>query len=377
VLGEGVRELGGLHILGTERHESRRIDNQLRGRSGRQGDPGSSRFYVALEDDLMRIFGADKHMGIMEKLGLKDGEAIEHPLISRSIQNAQKRVEAHNFEIRKTLLDFDNVMNQQRQVIYSLRREAMESDSVEDLVREFIEDALEAELAPLTGSKAGPEEEEAVSALRQLEDIFHLSRIWPDGLPSGTVIPEFSRVREGVLEILDELKSTAPPMYEPILRYFLLEELDRHWKEHLLAMDQLRDGIGLRGYGQRDPKQEYKREGFAMFQEMILQIKLSVCRDLTWAKIQPAPEQGAPEESGHAGEQNSGEAPSRAEAAPSVRHPGPAGFRHRESRALSYSSGDAPRKAGTVRREDPKVGRNDPCPCGSGKKYKKCCGLKK
>ncbi|MDR2051718.1 MAG: preprotein translocase subunit SecA [Deltaproteobacteria bacterium] len=377
VLGEGVRELGGLHILGTERHESRRIDNQLRGRSGRQGDPGSSRFYVALEDDLMRIFGADKHMGIMEKLGLRDGEAIEHPLISRSIQNAQKRVEGHNFEIRKTLLDFDNVMNQQRQVIYSLRREAMESDSVEDLVLEFIEDALEAEFAPLARSRGELEEEQAVAALRNLDDIFHLTRIWPDGLPSGAAIPDLSQVREGVLGFLDELKATAPHMYEPILRYFLLEELDRHWKEHLLAMDQLRDGIGLRGYGQRDPKQEYKREGFAMFQEMILQIKISVCRDLTWAKIQPAPDSGASEKTGYAGGQSGGGGPPPEEIRTSAKRAGPAGFRHRENRALSYSSGGASPKAGTIRREDPKVGRNDPCPCGSGKKYKKCCGLKK
>ncbi|MDR2502930.1 MAG: preprotein translocase subunit SecA [Deltaproteobacteria bacterium] len=371
VLGDGVRELGGLHILGTERHESRRIDNQLRGRSGRQGDPGSSRFYVALEDDLMRIFGADKHMGIMEKLGLKDGEAIEHPLISRSIMNAQKRVEAHNFEIRKTLLDFDNVMNQQRQVIYALRRETMESESVEDTVREFLEDALEDELTPLAQSAEGMEEDERIAALRHLNDIFNLSRLMPGVRPEDMRLPGAQDVREALFGYLDEIKARVPDMYEPIMRYFLLEELDRHWKEHLLGMDQLRDGIGLRGYGQRDPKQEYKREGFAMFQEMLRQIKVSVCRDLAWAKIQiPGEDETSPyarmgEDAALAPEADAQEEKARQ-----------LGFKHKESRGLSYSGGAAPRKPATVKREEPKVGRNDPCPCGSGKKYKKCCGLK-
>ncbi len=386
VLGEGVRELGGLHILGTERHESRRIDNQLRGRSGRQGDPGSSRFYVALEDDLMRIFGADKHMGIMEKLGLKDGEAIEHPLVSRSIQNAQKRVEGHNFEIRKTLLDFDNVMNQQRQVIYSIRREAMESASTDGIVREFIEDVLDAEIGPLLETKNELDLEQAEAALQHLNDVFHISRIWPDGMPEGTTIPSIEEVREGVFAMLDDLKATAPEMYEPVLRYFLLEELDRCWKEHLLAMDQLRDGIGLRGYGQRDPKQEYKREGFAMFQEMILRIKTGVCRDLVWAKIQRPGEDrpegysevgnpdaaassgtaGSPAPSGEAS-QDAGHGQTQAAQAQQL------GFKHKESRSLSYSGSSQPQKT-TVKREEPKIGRNDLCPCGSGKKYKKCCG---
>ncbi|MDL2285711.1 preprotein translocase subunit SecA [Desulfovibrio sp. OttesenSCG-928-F07] len=380
-LGEGVRELGGLHILGTERHESRRIDNQLRGRAGRQGDPGSSRFYVALEDDLMRIFGADRHMGIMEKLGLKDGEAIEHPLISRSIQNAQKRVEGHNFEIRKTLLDFDNVMNQQRQVIYSIRREAMESTDIDSLIREFIEDVIDAEVAPLVEQRASLSLEEAEAALLQLNETFHISRLWPNGMPEGMTIPDTDIIRDGVFGMLDQLKASAPDIYEQVLRYFLLEELDRNWKEHLLAMDQLRDGIGLRGYGQRDPKQEYKREGFAMFQAMLGRIKMYVCRDLTWAQIQK-PSEAAPEgvhyaediEAAAAAIESDNTRPASTEEAPQAAEQGQQlGFRHKESRSLSYSAGSAP-KAATVKREEPKVGRNDLCPCGSGKKYKKCCG---
>lgn len=362
VLGEGVRELGGLHILGTERHESRRIDNQLRGRSGRQGDPGSSRFYVALEDDLMRIFGADKHMGIMEKLGLKNGEAIEHPLISRSIQNAQRRVEGHNFEIRKTLLDFDNVMNQQRQVIYSLRREAMESDNLDGLTREFLEDVLEAEFAALPGIKGGIDEEERSALLNGLNDVFNLGRIWPTGLPEGQILPEKAAVQKAVFGFLDNIKESAPDIYEPLLRYFILDELDRGWKEHLLGMDQLRDGIGLRGYGQRDPKQEYKREGFAMFQEMLLNIKTAVCRDLAWARLKLPGEGHEPQESPDGGAQAL---------------EGDMSLRHKESKLLSYSSGESASKPATVKREEPKVGRNDPCPCGSGRKYKKCCGMNK
>ena len=361
-LGEGVRELGGLHILGTERHESRRIDNQLRGRSGRQGDPGSSRFYVALEDDLMRIFGADKRMGMMEKLGLKDGESIEHPMISRAIMNAQKRVEGHNFEIRKTLLDYDNVMNQQRHVIYGLRREAMlaDPDTVENMIMEFVEDVFDSEYAPVESARGdlNPEENEAI--LQQLFTYFNLPRFYPEG--TGGAVPPREELEEKVKAAIADIKNSVPEMYIPILRYFLLEEIDRCWKEQLLAMDQLRDGIGLRGYGQRDPKQEYKRDGFAMFQGMLMQIRESVCRDLTWAKIQrPDPEAGEVD----------AEAEVKAEAEEKARTE----FRHKESRSLSYSAGaTAKKKPDPIKRDAPKVGRNDLCPCGSGKKYKKCCG---
>lgn len=366
-LGEGVRELGGLYILGTERHESRRIDNQLRGRSGRQGDPGSSRFYIALEDDLMRLFGADRHMKLMKTLGLKDGESIEHPLISRGIQTAQKRVEAHNFDIRKTLLDYDNVMNQQRTAIYTLRHDAMSAENVEPLVQEFINDALDMEYQPIHAAHGDLEGEQLDYVRGRLNDVFNLTRVWPEGHPEGKDLPEEEETRKAVDTILAELKKNAGPMYDSILRYFLLEELDRCWKEHLLAMDQLRDGIGLRGYGQRDPKQEYKREGFNMFQEMIHQIKECVTRDLTRARLQR-------EEPADATDAPSREAETPHEVLPSRSK---MEFKHKESKNLSYSGGDMPAKPTTVKREEPKVGRNDLCPCGSGKKYKKCCGMGK
>ena len=358
VLGEGVRELGGLHILGTERHESRRIDNQLRGRSGRQGDPGSSRFYLSLEDDLMRLFGSERIAGIMETLGLQEGESIEHRMISRAIENAQKRVEGHNFEIRKTLLDFDNVMNQQREVIYSLRRDTMMNEDSQEMVLEFLDDVLDDVYEPVRASRDTLEPEQEAVVLGRLVEILNLPRFW-----EGEGVPEQEETREGVIRVLDELKLAGPQVYRDILRYFLLEELDRCWKEHLLAMDHLRDGIGLRGYGQRDPKQEYKREGFAIFQDMLFRIRENVLKSVTHVRLQlePAPEQVERVE----------EAESEAQAASGME------FKHKERNTnLSYSGSDAPQQ-GTVKREAPKVGRNDDCPCGSGKKYKKCCGAGK
>jgi len=360
VLGEGVRELGGLHILGTERHESRRIDNQLRGRSGRQGDPGSSRFYLSLEDDLMRLFGSERIAGIMQTLGLEEGESIEHRMISRAIENAQKRVEGHNFEIRKTLLDFDNVMNQQREVVYSLRRATMLNEDAQDTVMEFLDDVIGDIYEPVFAAKGAlePEQEEFVAS--RLTEVFNLPRFWDkEGIPSE------EETKEGVLMILEGLKHAGIGVYRDILRFFLLEELDRCWKEHLLAMDQLRDGIGLRGYGQRDPKQEYKREGFALFQDMLFRMRENVFKSLTRVRLQLEPQPEAPEAPGE---------PGAKDAAPT-----PTEFKHKESKSsnLSYSGNEDSKQAGTVKREVPKVGRNDDCPCGSGKKYKKCCGMGK
>ena len=354
VLGDGVRELGGLHILGTERHESRRIDNQLRGRSGRQGDPGSSRFYLSLEDDLMRLFGSERISSVMQTLGLQEGESIEHRMISRAIENAQKRVEGHNFEIRKTLLDFDNVMNQQREVIYSMRRETMMTEDAEGMVLDFLDEIINDVYEPVFASRNSlePEQEELVQA--RLVEIFNLARFW-----NKETLPSEEETREGVLGILEDLKRAGIPLYRDILRYFILEELDRCWKEHLLAMDQLRDGIGLRGYGQRDPKQEYKREGFAMFQDMIYRIRENVLKSLTRVRLQLEP---IPLED-------------EAEEAPQPPKATPTEFKHKTSSSSSHSySNTEEARQGTVKRETPKVGRNDDCPCGSGKKYKKCCG---
>jgi preprotein translocase subunit SecA len=381
VLGDGVRELGGLYILGTERHESRRIDNQLRGRSGRQGDPGCSRFYLSLEDDLMRLFGSERISKIMETLGLKDGESIEHRMISHAIENAQKRVEGHNFEIRKTLLDYDNVMNQQREVIYSLRRDAINREDTEAAVMEFLDDTLNEMYSAYDAArgKLTPEEEEQLDA--RLQEVFNLKRVRPEDDP----LPAPGECRDCVQRILDEVKASAPEVYTDILRYFMLEELDRSWKDHLLNMDHLRDGIGLRGYGQRDPKQEYKSEGFAMFQEMLFSIQENLFKSLTRLRIQvEVPENAEPAETmPHSGEgvvpgDPAASAPDRTgDGRQDKKAVSP--FTHKDrSDKLNYSrSAGEPAKKVPQRRETPKIGRNDECPCGSGKKYKKCCGMGK
>ena len=367
VLGEGVLELGGLHILGTERHESRRIDNQLRGRSGRQGDPGSSRFYLSLEDDLMRLFGSERISGLMEKLGLKDGEAIENSMVTRAVENAQKRVEAHHFEIRKTLLDYDNVMNQQREVIYTLRRDMMVEEDLEPVLSEFRNDILDDAYTPLEQADTDTAVELRKALQARLADVFNLGRV----LEADAPVPDRAGCEECIHQIFQQLREEAGPLYQDILRYFLLEELDRTWKEHLRNMDALRDGIGLRGYGQKDPKLEYKREGFEMFQSMLFQIREGVFRALTRVHVQPAepaPAEGAVEEGNAPTEAPQQEAP---KAKPTL------SLRHKENDDLAYSGSQTTDAGNQPARAKPRVGRNDPCPCGSGKKYKKCCGMGK
>ncbi len=339
-LGQGVVDLGGLHILGTERHESRRIDNQLRGRSGRQGDPGSSRFYLALDDDLMRLFGSDRFSGLMERLGMEEGQSIENKMVSKAIENAQTRVENHNFDIRKQLLEFDDVMNQQREVIYSLRRELMHSQDLEPLVHEYLDDLLDDYYAPIQETKGKPDEETADLVRSRLEEIFAL----PQMRKGEKTLPEKDAMRQAVLDHLDTLKEATQGQNQEFLRFFLLDSLDRNWKEHLQNMDHLREGIGLRGYGQKDPKQEYKREGFEIFQEMLHIIREHAFRNLCRLRVQLVAEEE---------------------------------LKHEESPTnLNYSGGSQDTKKQPVRRSEPKVGRNDPCPCGSGKKFKKCCGAK-
>jgi preprotein translocase subunit SecA len=342
VLGEGVTDLGGLHILGTERHESRRIDNQLRGRSGRQGDPGSSRFYLALDDDLMRLFGSERIAKVMETLGMKEGEAIENKMITRAIENAQKRVEAHNFEIRKQLLDFDDVMNQQRTVIYAQRREIMSEPDVSEMVESFAEDLFDDFYGVLEEGKGDPDEETVQSVRARMDEIFNFKR-FDEFDREG--IPEREQARKWFDEIREYLKSAGGQQFNEIQRFFLLESLDRNWKEHLLNMDHLREGIGLRGYGQKDPKQEYKREGFELFQDMLYRIKENTLRSLSHLRITTE-----------------------------VREED---FQHEENTNIQLTgsdSGQGAAKGRTVKRDKPKVGRNDPCPCGSGRKFKKCCG---
>jgi preprotein translocase subunit SecA len=340
-LGEGVLELGGLHIIGTERHESRRIDNQLRGRSGRQGDPGSTRFYLALDDDLMRLFGSERIAGIMDKLGMEEGEPIENGMVTKAIENSQKKVEGHNFEIRKQLLDYDDVMNQQREVIYTLRRDIMNCEDMSEMTSEFLEELFENAFYPVEEAHGKPLDEETEEMVRvHLDELCGLSR----NEEFKEKLPTREQAEAWVNEILDMLKESSGEHYSEIQRYFMLEALDRNWKEHLLNMDHLREGIGLRGYGQKDPKHEYKREGFELFRDMLGRIKENTIRALCHLRIETEVREDE--------------------------------FQHKEKQSdLEYSDSESTEtKKKPKRRSEPKVGRNDPCPCGSGKKYKKCCG---
>ncbi len=364
-LGEGVEELGGLHILGTERHESRRIDNQLRGRSGRQGDSGSSRFYLSLEDNLMRIFGSERISTLMQKLGMSEGEAIENKFVSKAIENAQKKVEAHNFEIRKTLLDYDNVMNQQRTVIYDLRKDIILEEDIQPVVEEFADEVF-AEIFYSEHDKKNQTEEHRAEIGAKLLDVCNIGRMIPEFLTAQSTPITQEECKNVLQSILTELQLEAGPIYQDILRYFVLEELDRAWKDHLKSMDYLREGIGLRGYGQRDPKLEYKREGFELFQNMLYQIKEGALRALTRVRIQKQEEQSLEQAENTDGgqEQNQEKEPEqRAE------------LRHREVKTQENSGQKTTLEAknNPVHAQD-KIGRNDPCPCGSGKKYKKCHG---
>jgi preprotein translocase subunit SecA len=345
VLGEGVTELGGLHILGTERHESRRIDNQLRGRSGRQGDPGSSRFYLALEDDLLRIFGGERITGIMEKLGMEDGEPIENKLISRAIENAQAKVEGHNFDIRKQLLEYDDVMNQQREVVYRQRREALSGKSLKPAIEEMIRDKAEEIAYGFTDERAHPEEWDwkglKKAVFKQFN--FRLDKIDNDTMDGLTQEGLADLIADSSLSVYSEKEaSVGPEEFRHLERIVMLQTVDNLWKDHLLSMDHLKEGIGLRGYAQQDPLIVYKKEGFELFQEMISRIKEETLGILYRIQI------------------------SEPQSIADLQQP--------KEQKLVFSSGDEPAKKNPVKRAEKKVGRNAPCPCGSGKKYKKCCG---
>ncbi len=336
VLGEGVVAANGLHILGTERHESRRIDNQLRGRSGRQGDPGTSRFYLSLEDDLLRIFGSDRIKGLMGRLGMDDGQPIEHRMVSNAIEKAQKRVEGHNFEIRKHLLEYDDVMNKQREVIYAQRRQILAGENLAEDLLEMAAELLEDLVQEYTGNLP-PQEWD----LKGLEDAFYRQFGFRFSLQD-----DFAGDLEEIL--LEQVKQRfaarsaeiGPELFGHLEQMVSLQIVDNHWKDHLLSMDHLRDGIGLRGYAQVDPLREYQREGYDAFMDLIQRIKEDTVRTLFHLQVRP--HQELPEEA-------------------------------RPSQPLVFSHGDggSPQPA---QRQQRKTGRNDPCPCGSGKKYKKCCG---
>ena len=345
VLGDGVTDLDGLHILGTERHESRRIDNQLRGRSGRQGDPGSSRFYLALEDDLLRIFGGEKITGIMEKLGMEEGEPIEHNLISRAIENAQSKVEGHNFDIRKQLLEYDDVMNQQREVIYRQRREILTGQSLKPVIEGMIVEKSEEVAHSVTDERAIAEEwdwkgiNEAV--FKQFN--FRLGNIDDNTMEGLTIDGLAQLISDASLKVYDEKEAViGAEDFRNLERIIMLQTVDNLWKDHLLSMDHLKEGIGLRGYAQQDPLIVYKKEGFDLFQDTIARIKEETLGILF--RIQ-------------------------------ISEPGKiADLRQPKEQKMVFSDGDVPETKKPVKRVQKKVGRNAPCPCGSGKKYKKCCG---
>ncbi len=349
VLGEGVAELGGLHILGTERHESRRIDNQLRGRSGRQGDPGSSRFYLSLEDDLLRIFGSDRIASIMDKFGMQEGEPIEHSMLSKAIENAQRKVEGHNFEIRKHLLEYDDVMNKQREVIYSQRRQILGGENLRDTIYSFMEEVAASLVDTYTDEKTPPSEWDWKGLSQRLAGQFGINLELSEDERSQISREELEElIISGLREAYDrQVERFGDEDMKQVERFILLQTLDNLWKDHLLNMDHLRDGIGLRGYGQKDPLQEYKREGYDMFMDMMDRFQEESLKILL--RIRPLKE----EEIERLEEK-----------------------KRQEQEKLSFSHGEGDGKPKTVRRKTKKVGRNAPCPCGSGKKYKKCCGRK-
>jgi preprotein translocase subunit SecA len=343
-LGDKVADLGGLHILGTERHESRRIDNQLRGRSGRQGDDGSSRFYLSLEDDLLRIFGAERISSIMDKIGIEEDQPIEHKYISRAIENAQKRVEGQNFDIRKHLLDYDDVMNKQRKVIYEQRKKVLRGEDLWTDIKEMIEEIIDDLLIEFVGEKTHPEEWNLKGLDDSIFKQFNL-KLSSNNLPELQSIDSIrEHIDQNVKKLLHDKESDfGQELMNYLMKVIMLQAIDTHWKEHLLAMDHLREGISLRGYAQKDPVREYQREGYEMFMEMIYHIKMDTLEKLCMVKIQ------------------------REEEVEEIRQ--------KQKQDYVLSRGEDTPKAQTTKRTSSKVGRNESCPCGSGKKYKKCCGI--
>jgi preprotein translocase subunit SecA len=365
---EQVVAAGGLHVVGTERHESRRIDNQLRGRSGRQGDPGSSRFYLSLEDNLLRIFASDRVAGLMQKLGMEKGEAIEHPWVTKAIENAQRKVEAHNFDIRKNLLEFDDVANDQRKVMYRWRNELMEAEDVSATLKDMRADVLKQVIDPFIPPQSLEEQWNVAGLEEALEREFGLPlplRAWLDADPNLHEEPLRERIHAELEQVYAAKEAqVGTPWMRQFEKAVLLQVLDSHWREHLAAMDYLRQGIHLRGYAQKNPKQEYKREAFEMFQALVQRIHQEAIGFLARAQFQaepaPIPEPHRP--------------------APTALH-----FVHAEASALAEGEAEDD-GSGELRqqpdqtthtpfvREGRKVGRNEPCPCGSGKKYKHCHG---
>ncbi|MHB1516381.1 MAG: preprotein translocase subunit SecA [Acidiferrobacteraceae bacterium] len=353
-----VVRLGGLHVIGTERHESRRIDNQLRGRSGRQGDPGSTRFYLSLEDNLMRIFGSDRVSGLMQKLGMQEGEAIEHPWVSRAIENAQRKVEAHNFDMRKQLLEYDDVANDQRKVIYEQRNRLLESTDVAEGVRAIAADVVTECVRTSIPPETFEEQWDIPGLTTVLDQEFGLQLPLAEWLKNEPDLDE-QGIRERIVQAFAERyeQKTAEVGVE-LMRQFekaiMLQVLDAQWKDHLAAMDHLRQGIHLRGYAQQNPKEEYKREAFDLFSAMLDRIKREVITTLARVEIHEQEDVAFIETQRHGSQEMY--------------------YEHPSLMAAGEGAAATAEVVGTVTRQQPKIGRNAPCPCGSGKKYKQCHG---
>jgi len=343
---EEVIKLGGLHILGTERHESRRIDNQLRGRSGRQGDPGSSKFYLSLEDDLLRIFGSERVSKIMDLLKIEEGEAITHSMISKSIENAQKKVEAHNFDIRKNLIEYDDVMNKQREVIYSQRREILGGQDIRESFMEMLDDTIEDIVAAFAIDKVSPHEWDWEGISESVYKCFNLQLDLPQEMISRLTPVNFrDTLSEQAHAIFaGRVQEMGDELIDHLIKIMMLQAIDTHWKDHLLNIDHLKEGIGLRGYGQKDPKQEYKKEAYNLFMELMVRIREEVVERVYWVQIN------------HDGE----EIEEMEE--------------ELQSKKLVFNLGGGEERVHEPAKSQKVAGRNDACPCGSGKKYKKCCG---
>lgn len=360
-LHDKVKAEGGLRIIATERHESRRIDNQLRGRSGRQGDPGSSRFYLSLDDSLMRIFAGDRVRAIMERLKMPDGEAIEAGIVTRSIESAQRKVEARNFDVRKQLLEYDDVSNDQRKVIYQQRNDILEAASLNEQIANLRQSAMTDVVRTYVPADSVEEQWDLAGLENVLREEWHLDLgLRADVEKSASITDE--EIAEKVTQAADasfnaKVERVGLEQFTPFMRMILLQSIDSHWREHLAALDYLRQGIHLRGYAQKNPKQEYKREAFELFSQLLDVVKMDVTRVLMTVRIQSQEEV---EQAAEAIEE-------RAERISNVTytHPNEDG---------SVSSGDEESDVATLVAEVPKVGRNDPCPCGSGKKYKQCHG---
>ncbi|MFT5698844.1 MAG: preprotein translocase subunit SecA [Desulforhopalus sp.] len=351
-LGEGVVEVGGLHILGTSRHESRRIDNQLRGRAGRQGDPGSSRFFLSLEDDLLRIFGSGRITGIMDKLGMEEDEPIEHNMISRAIENAQRKVEGHNFDIRKHLLEYDDVMNKQREIIYQQRSEVLNGEDVHEVIYDMIEDLVAGVAGEFFKDRAESVEWDWEGFTARMGELFHHEPDWSQEEHKDLTLESFTdKILSFVKEkykMQDEVNGEETQ--RQLEKLILLQVVDSHWKDHLLSMDHLKEGIGLRGYGQKNPLNEYKREGYELFGHMVETVKSQAVSSLMRVRVVREDEV------------------ERLEQERRLRH------EQEQARMNQVRAGADQPTVSTIKRDGDKVGRNADCPCGSGKKYKRCCG---